>query len=337
MKLLAACVASLLSAASAGAFAEPMVLAYYSGYSNNYRSLTKYYANFNTASIDFYNITQNGVVTGNGDRAPTDAIAVLKSKHIPAYGCVSNVDTDWSPAIAHEVTYKNLSKAVKNLVAFTKGNQFAGINIDFEAVAQGDRNNFSNFAQVLGRALHAHGLKLMISVPAFSSRDASNPANYAYDLHALGAAADYLQIMTYDESIPTWDPGPVAGSDWMENDLDYAVSEVDPAKILNGIPAYGYNWLADNSGSQLFWADTNALVAAYGVTPTYVAESNSVKFTYTANDGSGTHSVWTENARSVKVKAALVNAYGLGGTSMYALGMEDASFWKALKAGLAQQ
>ncbi|WP_218834715.1 glycosyl hydrolase family 18 protein [Burkholderia ubonensis] len=337
MKRLATCIAGLLSAASISASAAPMVLAYYSGYSHNYDSLTRYYGNFNAVSVDFYNITKDGTVTGTGDPAPTNALAFLKSKGIPAYGCVSNVDGNWSASLAHEVTSTHLDTAVRNLVAFAQKNRFAGINIDFEEIDQGDRNNFSNFVQVLGRALHAQGLKLIVSVPAFSTADETHPANYGYDLRALGAGADYLQIMTYDEAIPSWDPGPVAGSDWMENDLDYAVSLVSADKILNGLPSYGYDWRADNSGTQLFWADTDALVKQYGVTPRYVGSNNSMTFRYTANDGSGTHTVWTENARSVQLKASLVNAYGLGGTSMYALGMENARFWQALKAGLAQQ
>ncbi|RKP46990.1 chitinase [Trinickia fusca] len=314
-----------------------MVLAYYSDYSNNYNSLTRYYGNFNAASVDFYNITKDGVVAGNGAPVPSTALAFLKAKGIPTYGCVSNVDGDWSPSIAHEVTSKNLDTAVRNLVAFAQNNQFAGINIDFEGVDQGDRNNFSNFVQVLGRALHEQGLKLIVSVPAFSTTDETNSANYGYDLRALGAGVDYLQIMTYDETIPAWSPGPVAGSDWMENDLDYATSLVPANKILNGLPSYGNDWPAHDSGTQLFWADTDALVQQYGVKPSYVGSNNSVTFRYTASDGSGTHTVWTENARSVKLKASLVNAYGLAGTSMYALGMEDARFWQALKAGLAQQ
>ena len=337
IKRLLACMACALSVTSIDVSAEPMVLAYYSGYSHNYDSLTRYRGNYNAVSVDFYNLTQGGAVVGNGDATPANALAFLRANGIPAYGCVSNVDTDWSPSIAHEVTTKNLDTAVRNLVAFAQKNRFAGINIDFEALDQGDRNNFSNFVQVLSRALHAQGLKLIVSVPAFSAADESNPANYGYDLRALGASVDYLQIMTYDENIPTWDPGPVAGSDWMENDLDYAVSLVSANKILNGLPSYGYDWRADDSGAQLFWADTDALVKQYGATPKYVASNNSVTFRYTADDETGTHTVWTENARSVQLKAGLVNAYGLGGTSMYALGMEDSHFWQALKAGLAAQ
>lgn len=335
MKFVTACVAGALSLSCACATAAPMVLAYYAGNPGNYASLTRYAGQYDAVALDLYNITRSGVVTG--DDTPSDALSFLKSRGIPAYGCVSNFDTDWNPAIGHDVTYKNAAQAIRNIVAFAKRNELTGVNVDFEALDQGDRNHFSSFVEALGRELHADGFKLIVSVPAFSSRDATNPANYAYDLRALGAAVDYLQIMTYDETIPGWAPGPVAGSDWIENNLDFAVSEVPRGKILSGIPAYGYDWrLADNSGGPLAWAGTDALVRTYGVKPAYVVSNQSVTFDYTANDDSGAHTVWTENPRSVALKAGLVNAYGLGGTSMYALGMEDARFWKALRTGLGQ-
>ncbi|WP_233164108.1 glycosyl hydrolase family 18 protein [Chromobacterium sp. ASV23] len=333
-RIAAALICSLMGAAVQAA---PMVLAYYSGYPGNYAALSKYSANFNAAAIDFYNITAQGVVKGNGDDAPDDAIAFLRGKKIAAYGCVSNVDGkgNWSAGIAHAVSTSALQPAVANLVKFAQQNGFAGINVDFENVAQGDRYNFGNFVQTLARALHAKGLKLIVSVPAFSGADYDHPANYGYDLQALGAGADYLQIMTYDERIPDWSPGPVAGSDWMENDLDYAVSLVPAGKILNGIPAYGYDWQREGVGGMLHWKDTQALIDRYGAQPSYDAGTNSWTFRYGAADGS-LHTVWTENARSVALKASLVNAYGLGGTSLYALGMDDAKFWSAVKRGLSQ-
>ncbi|WP_233492985.1 glycosyl hydrolase family 18 protein [Chromobacterium sp. ATCC 53434] len=327
-----------LALAASQAQAAPMILAYYSGYAGNYAALTQYASSFNAVAVDFYNISAQGVVKGNGDPAPSDAIAFLRGRKIPAYGAVSNVDGngDWSPGIAHAVSTAAQGRAVANLVKFAQDQRFAGINVDFEAVAQGDRNNFSAFVQTLGRALHAKGLKLIVSVPAFSAKDENHEANYGYDLRALGAVADYLQIMTYDEAIPAWDPGPVAGSGWVEDDLDYAVERVPAAKILSGIQAYGYDWKQPGDGAMLYWKDTQALIARYGAQPRYDAASNSLTFGYDAADGSR-HTVWTENARSVALKAGLVNAYGLGGTSLYALGMEDAGFWAAVGQGLARR
>ncbi|UTY58199.1 chitinase [Massilia sp. erpn] len=310
-----------------------MVLAYYSGYANNYKALTTHYANFNAVAIDYWNITAEGVVVGNGDPAPSNAISFLKSKKIPIYGCISNVDGDWSQAIAHGVTGTFRKTAIANLLAFAKKNGFAGINIDFENVNKDDRANLSAFTAELGAVLHANGLKLIISVPAFSAADENHEYNQAFDLAALGRAVDYIQIMSYDQAIPAWDPGPVASSGWMEDALDYAVAKAPAGRILNGLPAYGYDWIAAGNGKQVFWNAIPGMLKQYGVTPRYDIGSNSLTFNYTATDGQP-HTVWTENAQSITLKASLVNAYGLGGTSIYALGMEDASYWKAVQAGL---
>jgi len=315
-----------------------MVLAYYSGYTNNYSSLTKYYANVNAVAIDFWNITSAGAVVGNGDPTPTNAITFLKSKGIAIYGCISNVsDTSpdgWDPVVSHAVTGAKRAASVANLVSFAKTNGFAGINIDFEAVDQADRKNLSDFAAALATALHAQGMKLIMTVPAFSSTDENDIHNLAFDLQALGQAADYVQVMTYDETIPSWAAGPVAGSDWMENALDYATSKAPASKVLNGIPAYGYDWIGEGDGSQLYWRNVPALLTKYGVTPKYDNNVNAISFNYTA--AGKKHTVWNENAKSVTLKTSLVSAYGLAGTSIYAFGMEDASFWSAVNAGLNQ-
>ena len=34
----------------------------------------------------------------------------------------------------------------------------------------------------------------------------------------------------------------MAGADWVEESLRFAVSQIDPAKLLIGLPAYGYDW-----------------------------------------------------------------------------------------------
>lgn len=149
LSLLAAVFCLTLQTVDAAHAAEPMVLAYYSGYPNNYASLTAHYQHFNAASIDYYNITSKGAVVGNGDPAPTQAIDFLRRKKIPAYGCVSNVKNgEWSPTVAHAVMTTSLDAAVGNLVSFAQTHRFAGINVDFEAVDQGDRANFSHFVQV---------------------------------------------------------------------------------------------------------------------------------------------------------------------------------------------
>src|SRR6476469_9693202 len=71
---------------------DPMVLAFYGSRDNNYTSLTTYSASYTAVSVDYYDITGDGKVTGNGQPAPADAISWLHTKKIPAYACVANLD-----------------------------------------------------------------------------------------------------------------------------------------------------------------------------------------------------------------------------------------------------
>ena len=44
--------------------------------------------------------------------------------------------------------------------------------------------------------------------------------------------------------------------------------------------------------------------------------------------------LWYDDAKSIRTKAALVAKLGLGGTSIWAMGYENAEFWTAVQAGL---
>ena len=62
--------------------------------------------------------------------------------------------------------------------------------------------SFSAFVTALASALHAKGLGLIESVPP---TDGTSNYSYVggYNYAALGAAVDYMQVMTYDEVGPT--------------------------------------------------------------------------------------------------------------------------------------
>jgi spore germination protein YaaH len=127
----------------------------------------------------------------------------------------------------------------------------------------------------------------------------------------------------------------VAGLDWVTAAVEYAASVAPAAKISMGVPAYGYDWdLTDpTADTQIAWSSIAPLIASCGATPQWDATSSSPYFTYTAADGRD-HVVWYENAASLAAKGALVTSRALAGISVYALGMEDASFWEAIDAGL---
>jgi spore germination protein len=218
------------------------------------------------------------------------------------------------------------------MLAKLKLGHYQGINIDFESISAPDRDAFSAFVQAVAQKMKAEGYLTMVSVPAKQVDDPTNSWDGAFDYKALGAAADVLQVMTYDENGPWGKPGPVAGLDWVELCIKFAVSKVSPGKINMGIPAFGYDWdLADKSKSkQITWTDfSEKLVNLDGSQIEWDSASSSPHFAY--HNDSHAHVVWGENERSLGLKVKLVAKYHLAGVSIYALGMEDEAFWKALQ------
>jgi spore germination protein YaaH len=242
---------------------------------------------------------------------------------------------------------------VDNLVDLAVANRFAGINLDLEAVRAADKTLFSTFVGELAVALHNRGLRLIASVPAKVS-DAAPVDFRGYDYAALGVSVDFLQVMTYDEVGPGWAatgfngnvwPGPESGLDWQNAVLTYAVTRVPAAKVLSGLPSYGYDF---STGKVVYWSGYSGVIASHrgaqlsrdAVSATPYASWGLVK---PQADGVAWSSktrqpaLWYDDALSLQTKAQRVTAYNLGGTSVWAMGYEDAAFWTAVNTGLGRK
>ncbi len=251
-----------------------------------------------------------------------------------AFATVSNyAGSDFNAHVAHAVltTPAYTQTFLDGMLAKLKLGHYEGINIDFESISAPDRNAFSAFVKTIARKMKAAGYLTMVSVPAKQVDDPTNSWDGAFDYKALGAAADILQVMTYDENGPWGKPGPVAGLDWVELCIKFAVSKVTPAKINMGIPAFGYDWdLEDKTKSQqITWTDFCAKLSSTKSVLGWDIASSSPRFAY--SESGQVHVVWGEDVHSLGLKMQLVAKYRLAGVSVYALGMEDQSFWKALR------
>lgn len=315
--------------------AQPIVLAYYTADSET--SLRQYSDRFNRLATDTLNTDAAGNLVGF---VPEPALQQADRAGMESYALVSNYgENGWDADIARRVLNEPPAKIrlIRNMLETVRTHDYAGINIDFEEVRPEDRAALSRFVRDTAREMRKFGKKTMVSVPAKSEDDPDNGWSGAFDYEALGREADLIQVMTYDEHGLWSEPGSSAGLAWMESSLKFAVSEVEPSKLLAGIPAYGNDWNLsdpqDESGAMLKWTEARRIVRMLGNPGTRDARSLSMRLPYTA-PGGDKHVLWYEDAYSVKLKARLAVKYRLAGLSVYALGMEDETFWTALQAGL---
>jgi spore germination protein YaaH len=336
-------------ALSPGAHANGITsLGYYTGDAQSFEAVQDFAEYLTIVSADVYAVEFDGTITGTDDFGVVD---FCKAHGIEVYACVSNWNEDpevddFDAELAHAAIVTYREAVIAGLVALAHDAGYDGVNIDFENLAYSsviayDRAAFTGFIHDLAERLHSLGLKLAISVPGKTEESADDDWSYPFDYAALGRDADILQLMTYDQHGPWSEPGPVSGLDWVENCVAYAVSVVDPAKLLIGLPAYGYDWdLTESdpeswtySATSFSWSGVAAsgipaLLAKHGAVEHWDAASQSPYVTYT--ERGHRHEVWFENATSLRAKTALIAKYGLAGLSMWSLGQEDEAFWEAL-------
>ncbi len=332
-------VAIAASSFAAGQTTKPIILAYYPS-DDAYSDLVAMHSYINQISTDVFAVDAKGNITGT---TPTQALKVAASDKIQAYAVFSNYGTNgFDAGIAHSVmtnkTYKaQFLASVKSTLS--KGH-YQGVNIDFEGFLNTDRSAFTAFLKAVEAEVKPSGFRVVVSVPAKSVDDPTDSWTGGFDFISIGKIVDIVQVMTYDE-YGTWStPGSVAGLDWMTACLKYAASAISPTKVLLGLPAYGNDWdLSDatgNSNVSVVWKDVPALLKATGAKPIRDEATYSMHYRYTAPSGSH-HEVWYEDATSISSKAHLFVTFKLGGASVWALGQEDCSFWKAVGAGMSSK
>ncbi|WP_318936925.1 LysM peptidoglycan-binding domain-containing protein [Oceanobacillus halotolerans] len=217
-----------------------------------------------------------------------------------------------------------------------------GVNVDIENITHEDRDKFTAFVKLLRELLPA-SKEVSVAV-------AANPYGWeqgwhgAYDYNALSQHADYLMMMTYDESYQGSDPGPVASLPWVEKSIQYALSQgVEADKIVFGLAHYGRYWVEGQAvgGNGISNSQVKDMLDKYEHTITFDEESQSAKAVVTIKEDDphmyilgkalpeGTYTIWYENEQSYQAKLALVDQYGIRGVGHWSIGQEDTSIWNA--------
>ncbi|PAE08418.1 glycosylase [Terribacillus saccharophilus] len=312
---------------------KKMVLGYTTSEESSFQSLKEYHEYLNTIAIDTYAFDTDGNLSGE---APKNQLKYAKQHDIDAYAVISNFGkTDFDPDLAHAVMTDKEAKSnfISHLVQLATENDFTGVNIDFEAIYPEDRDVYSDLIKDTAEALKEHYVHTMVSVPAKDNDDPADDWSWPYNYEEIGEYADYVQVMTYDENGSWSDPGAVASMDWMKRILTFATESINLDKVIMGVPSYGYDWNLSNPDQNklIEWDEIHSTIESYDIEPITNEETASKHFNYTVENQE--HVVWFEDERSLQKKSSLTNTYGIAGVSVYALGHETESFWRAIHKG----
>jgi spore germination protein YaaH len=240
----------------------------------------------------------------------------------------NTTSSGWNQSVALNVigtpaNRETHAEAIRQVVA-TQG--YAGIDIDYERLPLSARANFTAFIQLLASKLHADGKNLSVTVYAKTSDSETWDGAGGEDYAAIGAVADWVKLMVYDYSYSTSPPGPITPLTWLDQCVGFAVSQMPVAKIMVGLPWYGYDWPSKGAAADLTYPTAIATAAANNATITYDVNGEAT-FKYS------THTAFFLDAlgHDKQIDLVLQKYPGVAGFCYWYIGSEDPAVWTRIQ------
>ncbi|MED1107850.1 glycosyltransferase [Bacillus paramycoides] len=212
------------------------------------------------------------------------------------------------------------TKFINDLVKQVEKNRFSGINIDFEAIPESDRENLTNFMKELTTVFHKHHLLVTQDVPANDK---------AFDYGALAKVIDRMIVMMYDEHYGAGVPGPIASNKWFEHTLNEL--DIPSEKLIVAFGNYGYDWEVNSKepAKSLTFSEVMTMAHDSNIKIQWDKISGNPYFRY--KTGAKEHTAWFLDGVTLynQVKIAMNN--NAKGFALWRLGAEDPTIWKVLK------
>lgn len=243
-------------------------------------------------------------------------------KITPLVNNFNNESQEWDTKLLEEAvgTEESRQTLIHNLLVFVQSHNFSGVSIDFESVPKKDQDNLTLFMQSLYGEFHKNNLEVSQSIPL---EDAT------FDAKKLGASADYLILMAYDEhSTDSTPAGPLTSQGWFVNAMEKRFKELPSEKYIVAIGGYGYDWIEDTTKGKVTTFG-EILHTAANAKATVFLDPQSLNPTYSYYDNDNVlHHAWYLDAvatfNQMQTMKQLGRPYGY---ALWRMGSEDPSMW----------
>jgi len=269
-------------------------------------------------------------------------IATAKAGGAQVWATIENFDADLSKALVTDKAAAQLF--VDDINAWIALHPIDGINFDFEYMDPKNKVKFTEFVEFCGDNL-PDDMVISVCVTVPLGYESSSNWWQCYDREGLAAVVDYICVMAYDQQNGTSVMTPVAGIAWVESKIQLSLEEIPSDQLIMGVPFYGveYTWdissgitspeplwydlkrdptfrvarfdealndgtfLTSGADSQVdYWVTMGKWDAELGIT------------TYEFVDTAGVlHTVWIDDANSLRQKGILINKYNLAGAGVW--------------------
>ena len=226
----------------------------------------------------------------------------------------------------------NDSAAIDTLIGNLLSVMYAKGYVGVDIVAK-DRDAFTEFVRRVAQVMKENGFHTSIALAPKTSAQQRGVLYEGKDYRALGKIVDHALIMTYEWGYTYGPPLAVAPLNQVRRVVEYAVTEIEPAKLDLGIPNYGYDWPLPyergvTAATPIGNVQAVQIAIRQGVSIQFDELAQSPFFTYEA-DGIQ-HEVWFEDVRSIQQKFNLIKEFGLGGCGYWQIMRWWRANWKLL-------
>ena len=222
---------------------------------------------------------------------------------------------------------------IENLAQTIAAQGFAGVDIDFEFIPPEDAAAYASFVRDVRARLEPSGYTVLVALAPKTSAEQRGLLYEAHDYRALGDAAAYALLMTYEWGYALSEPMAVAPLDKVEQVVRFATSVIPADKIFLGIPNYGYDWtlpfIRGQSRARTI-GNVQAVEQAIQVGAPIQFDETAQSPHYNYWRDRAEHEVWFEDARSIRSKLALASEYQLHGVSIWNIMRYFPQLWLVL-------
>jgi cellulose synthase/poly-beta-1,6-N-acetylglucosamine synthase-like glycosyltransferase/spore germination protein YaaH/peptidoglycan/xylan/chitin deacetylase (PgdA/CDA1 family) len=294
---------------------------------NSYQSLKRHTSQLNMVFPEWFFLdAKHQTIQTNVDTAALRIMRLNKIAVVPMLSNFLNDQWEQKNTIAMLRSPKQRANIIQQCFAMVERYKLQGINIDFEDLPIKDDELLIQFQKELFEVFHPKGYLVTIDVV---------PNNEDYNLAALSNWSDYIVLMAYDQHNLSSAPGSISDIKWVEEVLDKSLESISPEKIILGIGAFGYDWVANGDAQSLTFQDAMRLANLSSSTIEFDNNSYALAFAYQAEGKK--HQVFFNDACTIfNIMRTGAEAH-LAGTSFWYLGSEDERIWSFYRLPLKKE
>ena len=291
----------------------------------------------NVVSPSFFSLERgsNGEIYDNAKDDGAEYIEWAHNNNYQVWAMFSNNSLkDTTSQILND--YEKREAMIENLMDLVEEYNLDGVNVDFENMNESDKDVYSRFLIELAPRLKKIGKTLSVDVTA---PDGSETWSLCFDRNTIANVADYIVFMAYDQyGTSSNKAGTTAGYNWVEANIKKFLGQedVDPEKIILGIPLYMRLWEEEDDGTAK--PEVVNMRDMFDVLPENQVATwdEELKQYYVEYEEDGKkYKMWVENEKSVGEKINLANQYNLAGIAFWEKDREtNDEFWTFVKEQL---